>query len=576
MKKQITLTVLIFLWVTALLNAQSLPADFEEWTETTVEQLAEPNDFWHSNNFEADSFFYGGGPVERTSDSYSGDYAIRLETIVDYDGDTIPGFVGCVPEVWGDGVPFSGNPDSLIGYFKCHIMPDDTANIYVNLSRNGSWEGYGSILFSETENTDLYKRFAMKIDTNSNGLLPDSLEIILAGAKYWDGAVPGTWIQFDSLHFKGSELTQNDTLGNHDFERWAVPDSYTYSEPLNWNTYNAYTQYKGDTSFIFKSDEAHSGSSSVSLISDSVTGQMERFGVINMLHNGSFTSSAPSGGLITNQWPDSVVAWCKYSPVGNDSAFFGVINGGADLSEEMPTPQNSSILKIPSTPSFEKFVFDLTSIRTDSSEPDSVLIVISSSNILAGSFEVGSQLWVDDIALYPQVVNAIQVTSANEVSEIYADSTLQMYAEVFPDYALNDSVTWSVDQENVATIDENGLLTGISSGTVTVTATSKDGTDVTGTLDMEVLSETSVIDFNHQQTEISVYPVPAESVIHIASAKAISGSLRLIDITGKTFIETELSESKIKTMDVSGLQSGLYFIQLTMSENTITKKIIIK
>ncbi len=576
MKKQITLTVLILFTIMQLMNAQSLPTGFEEWTETTIEQLPELSDFWYSNNFEADSFYYGGGPVKKTSDSYSGDYAIRLETIIDHDDDTIPGYIGCIPEIWNGGIPFTGNPDSLIGFYKCNIMPNDTADIHVNLTKNGSWEGFGFIEFTENDNADEYKRFAMKIDTNSNGQLPNTLRIVLGSAKNWDGAVPGTWIQFDSLYFKGANLTPDDTLGNNSFERWAAPNTYTYNNPLNWHSHNSFTEFKGDTSFVFKSNDAHSGSSSVSLISDTVTGQIDKLGVINMLYNGLFAGDAPSGGLITNQWPDSVVAYCKYSPVGDDLAFFGVVNGNTDLSQDIPTPQNSNIKNLTATASFERIVFDLTSITTDPSDPDSVLIVISSSNIMAGSYEIGSQLWVDDITLYPQIVNAIQITSANGESEIYVDSTLQMHAEVFPDYALNDLVAWSVDNENIATIDQNGVLTGLSSGTVTVKAASTDGTGVEETKNITVSPNTSIINLDISNTDISIYPVPTESVINIASEKAMSGLIKLIDVSGKTLIETNVIENKIKTIDVSSLQSGIYFIQLTISDNKVNKKIIIK
>ncbi|MFW5701090.1 MAG: T9SS type A sorting domain-containing protein [Cyclobacteriaceae bacterium] len=576
MKNQIILVSIMCFLLAQLMSAQSLPSGFEEWEEITVEQLAEPGDFWYSNNVQADSFFYGGGPVKKTLDSYSGDYAIRLETIIDYDGDTIPGYIGCFPEIWNGGILFTGNPDSLVGFYKCNIMPNDTADIHVNLTKDGSWEGSGLIEFTENDNADEYKRFAMKIDTNSNGQLPDTLTIVLGSAKNWEGAVPGTWIQFDSLCFKGTGLAQNDTLGNNSFERWADPNSYTYKNPLNWHTYNSYTEFMGDTSFVFESNDAHSGSSSLSLISDTVTGQLDKLGVISMLYNGDFAGDTPSGGLITNQWPDSVVAYCKYNPVGNDSAFVVVVNGNTDLNQEEPTPQNSNIKNLAATPSFERYVFDLTSIKTDTSDHDSVLIIISSSNIMAGSYEIGSQLWVDDIALYPQIVNAIQITSANGESEIYVDSTLQMHAEVFPDYALNDSVAWSVDDENIATIDDNGLLTGISSGTVTVKANSTDGTEVERTKNITVSEKSSIINLDINNTDISIYPIPAESVINIAFEKAMSGLIKLIDVSGKVLIETNISENKIKTIDVSGLQSGIYFIQLTINDNRINKKIIIR
>ncbi|MFW6222413.1 MAG: T9SS type A sorting domain-containing protein, partial [Bacteroidota bacterium] len=464
-----------------------------------------------------------------------------------------------------------GDPDSLIGYFKSNIMPNDSARVYI-YSENGTV--YGDKYFTSSMNSENYVRFAMPMHVEGT----DTIQLVFnSTTKNWSEAIPGSWIQFDSLYLKGAGLNPGDTLGNNDFERWTPPQSYSFENPADWNTNNQMTELMADTSYVQKSDDAHSGSYSITLISDTVPGQPTGEGPINLLHNGDIAGDAPAGGLITNQWPDSIVAYCKYAPVGNDLAFLGVVNGNVDLSKENPTPQNSSIKQLSTTPSFEKFVFDMTSITTDPSDQDSVLIIISSSNIIAESYEIGSQLWIDDIALYPQIVNTIHVTSANGETEIYVDSALQMHAEVFPDYALNDSVAWSVDQESIATINSNGMLTGTSPGTVTVTATSTDGTLVEDTKDITVLAtNSSTIYFDVNDVEISIYPVPAKSVINIASEKTMSGIIKLMDVSGKTLIKTMIDKNKKKTIDVSELQTGVYFIQLEINEKLINKKLIIK
>lgn len=76
-------------------------------------------------------------------------------------------------------------------------------------------------------------------------------------------------------------------------------------------------------------------------------------------------------------------------------------------------------------------------------------------------------------------VSAISVTGAEGVVK---DGTLQMATSVSPSTASNKSVTWSVATLNggAATIDQNGLLTATSVGTVTVTATAKDGSGKSG------------------------------------------------------------------------------------------------
>lgn len=65
--------------------------------------------------------------------------------------------------------------------------------------------------------------------------------------------------------------------------------------------------------------------------------------------------------------------------------------------------------------------------------------------------------------------------------------TLLISASVSPDNAANKSVVWAISSGSTyASIDANGLLTARKAGSVTVRATAKDGSGVTGTLTITV------------------------------------------------------------------------------------------
>ena len=66
-----------------------------------------------------------------------------------------------------------------------------------------------------------------------------------------------------------------------------------------------------------------------------------------------------------------------------------------------------------------------------------------------------------------------------------AGETLQLTAIVKPDNAANKNVTWTSSDTNVATVDENGLVTAVADGTVTITAVSEDG-NITATASITV------------------------------------------------------------------------------------------
>ena len=85
-----------------------------------------------------------------------------------------------------------------------------------------------------------------------------------------------------------------------------------------------------------------------------------------------------------------------------------------------------------------------------------------------------------------ELVTGITVNS--DFAEIKGlNKTLQMSVILTPATATNKNVTYSLDNTAIATIDEvTGILTSVSVGTVTVTATSQDGTNITGTREITV------------------------------------------------------------------------------------------
>ncbi len=58
---------------------------------------------------------------------------------------------------------------------------------------------------------------------------------------------------------------------------------------------------------------------------------------------------------------------------------------------------------------------------------------------------------------------------------IDAGNTQQLTATVEPTNATNQNVTWSTSDSNIATVDADGLVTGIAPGTATITVTTEDG-----------------------------------------------------------------------------------------------------
>ena len=85
---------------------------------------------------------------------------------------------------------------------------------------------------------------------------------------------------------------------------------------------------------------------------------------------------------------------------------------------------------------------------------------------------------------YIYVPDSISITGGNAITE--DEGTLQLGIATEPSENSTDKVLWSVDNENVATIDENGLLTAVNNGTVKVTAVCAYDEEVKTTLNVTV------------------------------------------------------------------------------------------
>jgi len=172
-------------------------------------------------------------------------------------------------------------------------------------------------------------------------------------------------------------------------------------------------------------------------------------------------------------------------------------------------------------------------------------------------------------------VSSISVTSESNKTEITViGETLQMKATVSPENAADNTVTWSVNDESVATIDENGLLTSISEGSVTVKAVANDGSGVKSTLVITVSASSSsvlvsnidvagvdgirIIDVNKGTLQMLADILPAnagdKSVTWEVTPTAISPGEATISSTG---LITAISDGKVKVTATANDGSGI-------------------
>ena len=96
----------------------------------------------------------------------------------------------------------------------------------------------------------------------------------------------------------------------------------------------------------------------------------------------------------------------------------------------------------------------------------------------------------------------LQITGADSLN-MNASKTLQLEAVYTPEGAAGAGVDWSVDKEEVATIDANGLLTAVKAGTVVVTATDKENEKLTATKTITITKEATTVKYDDRDKSIT-------------------------------------------------------------------------
>ena len=83
-----------------------------------------------------------------------------------------------------------------------------------------------------------------------------------------------------------------------------------------------------------------------------------------------------------------------------------------------------------------------------------------------------------DVVVKDKTIHASGVVINNKVNDLEVDHSVNIEAVINPGNALDRGLIYSSSNEDVATIDENGLVTALNEGTTTIKATSHENSDI--------------------------------------------------------------------------------------------------
>jgi len=80
-----------------------------------------------------------------------------------------------------------------------------------------------------------------------------------------------------------------------------------------------------------------------------------------------------------------------------------------------------------------------------------------------------------EVEVYDPSIHVESIELNEEEYELNLEETLQLIVIFTPEESTNKKVTWTSDDEDVATVDQNGLVTAVGFGEARITATTEDG-----------------------------------------------------------------------------------------------------
>ncbi|MBU2947194.1 Ig-like domain-containing protein, partial [Zobellia uliginosa] len=157
------------------------------------------------------------------------------------------------------------------------------------------------------------------------------------------------------------------------------------------------------------------------------------------------------------------------------------------------------------------------------------------------------------------VIEFIDISSINlepASANINVDETQNLELVITPANASNQNVSWSSSDETIATVDATGLVTGILQGSVTITASANDSSEVVGTASITVGSEDVAL------TGITVMPSPVS--LNTGSTQQLTIDFEPANATNKNVTWSTSNPTKA-TVSNTGLVTTLEVGSVTIT-----------
>lgn len=191
--------------------------------------------------------------------------------------------------------------------------------------------------------------------------------------------------------------------------------------------------------------------------------------------------------------------------LSESSATLYIDETNPDGSEEYPTTIQLSATVLPENASDKSIIW----------ASDNPLVVFVSKTGLATAIDYGtanisatsadkkqSASCVITVKRVPVRVTSVSISSTEESVSI--GNSITLVATALPENADNRSIKWSSSDESVASVSQEGVVTGKAFGNVTITATSEDKPEITASCTVHVVTPATGIELEESQLALEI------------------------------------------------------------------------
>ncbi len=163
-----------------------------------------------------------------------------------------------------------------------------------------------------------------------------------------------------------------------------------------------------------------------------------------------------------------------------------------------------------------------------------------------------------------QKVDSIAFSNRDELKELVVGKTFRLKTEILPSNASNKKLIWTSSDENIATVDSNGNITGKSNGVVKITAKTTDGTNKKVSTNITVVTKMKSVTLSLKSKSAYCTALNQYAVYMKKGSKCTLETTIKPETTTNKALEWTSSNPKVATISADGkvqaLSSGVTLI----------------